>query len=86
MCEQRPQEIRFDLGGWISGPCLDPDRAGDEHLLAALRDRFGGRWIIGVTAAGAWKAVPRHLPDEVVIAPAGHELCDILEHLVAEGP
>lgn len=46
-------EVIFrDLGGWISGPCLDPERLPAPVSADGLMSRFGGRWEIEVRPGG----------------------------------
>ena len=76
MCEQRPEEVRYDLGGWISGVCDDPDP--DAVELEALREEHGDRWTISLAPMRRWEAVRRPVPYEVVTASTPDELREVL--------
>lgn len=76
MCEKRPQEVRHDLGGWISGACEDPDR--DAVELEALREEHGDDWTISLAPTRRWEAVRRPVPYEVVTASTADELRALL--------
>jgi hypothetical protein len=79
MEEQRPELIRYDLGGWISGSCDDPDP--DAVELEALREEFGDRWTISLTPSRRWEATPKPIAYEVVSALSAAELREkLLRH------
>lgn len=75
MEERRPEIIeiiRYDLGGWISGSCDDPNP--NAVALEALREEFGDRWTIALTPLKRWEAMPRPVAYEVVTAVTADEL------------
>ena len=72
MDERRREEIRYDLGGWISGSCDDPEP--DAVELEALREEFGDRWRISLTPSRRWEATPRPVAYEVVMASTADDL------------
>jgi hypothetical protein len=72
MNEKGHGDVRRDLGGWISGPCNDPDP--DDVELEALREEFGDRWTISLTPSRRWEATPRPVAYELVMASTAGEL------------
>ena len=76
MCEQRPEEVRHDFGGWISGTCDDPDP--DAVELEALREEHGEGWAISLMPTRRWEAVRRPVAYEVVTASTPDELREVL--------
>ena len=72
--------VRHDIGGWISGPCLD------EPLPGPLTP-YAARWAIEVHPAGlaVWTATRvRGTETRCIVAPGAAELAAKLEAAEAE--
>lgn len=53
-------QVRYDWGGWLSGPCLPSD---DQEQLWKLRVTWQNKYVIDVNADGIWRAYRAHAAD-----------------------
>lgn len=72
MNDKGPEEVRYDLGGWISGACDTPDP--DAVELEALCEEHGDSWSIVLTPTRRWEATRRPVPYEILTAPTANVL------------
>lgn len=68
-------QVRYDWGGWLSGPCLPSD---DQEQLWKLRVTWQNKYVIDVNADGIWRAYRVGMPQTLITGDTSGELATLL--------